>query len=37
MARSTREVLQSHLDLRSDDDTEGDIAANYAEDVVLLT
>ena len=37
MTRSTREVLQSHLDLRSDDDTEGDIASNYSEDVVILT
>lgn len=37
MARSTREVLQSHLDLRSADDTEGDIRTNYAEDVALLT
>lgn len=37
MTRSTREVLQSHLDLRSADDTEGDIETNYSPDVVLLT
>ncbi len=36
-ARSTREVLQSHLDLREQGDLEADLAANYAEDVVLLS
>lgn len=36
-ARSTEEVFDSHLRLREAHDLEADIAANYAEDVVLLT
>lgn len=36
-ARSTREVLDDHLQRRMDGDVEGDIAHNYAPDVVVLT
>lgn len=36
-ARSTREVLDDHLRCRQDNDLEGDLARNYAPDVVVLT
>ncbi|HLR56422.1 MAG TPA: nuclear transport factor 2 family protein [Actinomycetales bacterium] len=36
-ARTTREVLESHLAMRKAGDLEGDLAQNYAEDVVLLS
>jgi hypothetical protein len=36
-ARSPREVFEDHLRLAGSGDVEGDIAANYADDVVLLT
>jgi hypothetical protein len=36
-ARSAAEVFASHLELRKKQDVEGDIAANYAQDVVLIT
>src|SRR5438105_1330692 len=35
--RSTRDVLDDHLRRRCKGDVEGDIARNYAEDVILLT
>lgn len=35
--RSTRQVLEDHLRRRQKNDLEGDIAANYAPDVVMLT
>lgn len=35
--RSTREVLDDHLQRRLAGDVEGDVVANYAPDVVLLT
>lgn len=35
--RSTQDVLDDHLQKRLDGDVEGDVAANYATDVVLLT
>lgn len=36
-ARSTAEVLEDHLRCRTENDIEGDIARNYAPDVVMLT
>lgn len=36
-ARTPSEVFESHLALRKVHDLDGDIAANYAEDVVLMT
>lgn len=36
-ARDTRAVLDDHLRLRMSHDVEGDIARNYAPDVVMLT
>jgi hypothetical protein len=36
-ARDTRTVVESHLALARDGDVEGDLSANYAPDVVLLT
>ena len=36
-ARTTQEVLESHLAMRKAGDLEGDLAENYAEDVVLLS
>jgi hypothetical protein len=36
-ARSTREVLQDHLDRRQRGDLEGDLQHNYHEDVVCLS
>ena len=36
-ARSPREVLESHLDLRQAGRLEDDLAQNYANDVVLLS
>src|SRR5690349_15862985 len=35
--RSSRHVFEDHLRRRRDGDLEGDIAHNYAKDVVLLT
>lgn len=35
--RSAREVFEDHLRLAGSGDVEGDIAANYSDDVVLLT
>lgn len=35
--RSATEVFEDHLRLAGSGDVEGDIAANYADDVVLLT
>ena len=35
--RTPRAVLESHLALRQEGDLEGDLATNYAEDVVLLS
>lgn len=37
MPRSTREVIDDHLARRQEGDVDGDIARNYAEDVVLLS
>lgn len=36
-ARSTTEVFSDHLERALREDLEGDLAANYAEDCVLLT
>lgn len=36
-ARSTEEVVTDHLARRARGDLEGDLAANYAEDVVVLS
>ena len=36
-ARSTREVYEDHLRLADENDLEGDLARNVAEDVVMLT
>ncbi|WP_435769528.1 nuclear transport factor 2 family protein [Nocardioides sp. SYSU DS0651] len=35
--RSTEEVLESHLRRRQAGDLEGDLATNYADDVILLS
>ncbi|NCT90922.1 ester cyclase [Cellulomonas sp. APG4] len=35
--RSTRETLESHLDLRRAGDLEADLEHNYADEVVLLS
>lgn len=37
MIRSTREVFDDHLARADDGDIEGDIAANFANDCMLLT
>jgi len=37
MARTTIEIMQDHLSRADHGDVEGDIAANFAEDCVLLT
>lgn len=37
MSRSTKDVLQDHLDRRSRGDLEGDLAANYADELVVLS
>src|SRR5690625_1427186 len=37
IARTTQEVLESHLAMRKAGDLESDLAQNYAEDVVLLS
>lgn len=37
MPRSTRDVIDDHLARRQNGDVEGDIACNYADDVVLLS
>jgi hypothetical protein len=36
-ARSTREVFEDHLRLAEENDLEGDLERNVAEDVVMLT
>lgn len=35
--RSTRDVVESHLDHRRNHDVEGDLSENYADDVVILS
>lgn len=35
-SRTTREILEDHLQRRASGDLEGDLANNYAEDIVLL-
>lgn len=37
VSRSTREVIDDHLARRQNGDVDGDIARNYAADVVLLS
>lgn len=37
MPRSTREVVDDHLARRQNGDVDGDIAQNYATDVVLMS
>lgn len=37
MTRSTREVIDDHLVRRQNGDLDGDIAENYANDIVLLS
>ena len=36
-ARTTREVFEDHLRLADENDIEGDLARNVAEDIVILT
>ena len=35
--RTTEEVLEDHLRCRTEDDIEGDLKWNYAEEVIILT